>query len=166
MTSAEQYTSILVKSRYKISKPSHLPKPPIPLCCVKVPWARWWKPSSCHTSMICLLLIIWNHRLSFAKCIKKCKLHLVTTLNFFLPYLDLSTWHKHVLFIFTTFFWCKHAVQSLVVNKFSVPPNTGKPPYIKLMSYHQIKSKTAQHYYKCNSSSGNAMLVKIYCKTE
>ena len=36
---AEQYTGILIKPRYKISKPSHLPKPPILLCCIKVPWS-------------------------------------------------------------------------------------------------------------------------------
>ena len=32
-TSAEQYTGIFNKPRYKIIKPFHLPKSPISLCC-------------------------------------------------------------------------------------------------------------------------------------
>ena len=46
--SAAHYNSNLIKLWYKISKPSHLPKPSLPLCCIKVP----------VPAVICLLLII------------------------------------------------------------------------------------------------------------
>ena len=48
--SAAQFTVFVIKPWYKIRTPSHFPKLPIPLCCIKV-------PTSNPEALIYLLLI-------------------------------------------------------------------------------------------------------------
>ena len=119
--SAEQYTAISIIPQFKISKPSQMWKPPILLCCIKVP------VSAKQPSFACC----W----SFKTCVDKCKLHLVITL-------------KHIfIMVWTCFVHLYHFLLCIDTMFFSVLPITVKPPHIKSISCCQLQSDTAQHYF-------------------